>query len=97
MQSYADALLYQSDGPMLSEPKQEPEMRSREPGQASPAGNSSAGVEGLPSQSAAPAGTSTCTPAATTTQQQLDANRSASAILTLRLGAMQATAANQCT
>ena len=79
LQSYADALLYQNDGHMLSETKQELEMRSREAGQASPAGNSSAAVEGLPSQSAAPAGTSTGTPAATTTQQQLDANRSGSA------------------
>ena len=61
---------------MLPETKQEPEMEAV---QASPAGSHGAGLEGLPLRTAAPAGPSACTPtSATTTQQQLDANRSGS-------------------
>ena len=83
---------------MLSETKEEPEMRSREAAQASPAGNSSAALEGLPPQNAAPARTSSCTPAAATTQQQLDANRSGSDMHTLAsCCAQQVMMVKQCT
>ncbi|KAL3140530.1 hypothetical protein ABBQ32_005110 [Trebouxia sp. C0010 RCD-2024] len=70
VQSYADALLYHSDGPVL---KQEPEMNSMDPAEPS-SGICSSSQDGLPSRTA-PAGPSTCTPTATTSQQQHDANR----------------------